>query len=409
MTEKTLANDVIITTAVFFSGSLGAFNVAKIGPSIQTLQRIFDLSLTEVGILASLFGGLVVLFAAALAGFARSFGERRVMLASVAAAAAGSAVTLLLDNTPALFIGRMIEGICYMAVMLTGPAVLIRYTSESRRGAIMGVWGGFMPLGNAIVLLLAPGLLESTGSWRPVWYAGLVFAVAAFIFVYWLIPRDAPPKQSKLFNTAGFIGALRNRYIGHIGLLFAGHGVLYHSLLQFMPVINQDIIGLTLSGASALVVAFCLIGFAGNILCGQLLQAGYRPSRLAVAAGLIVAGALVAMMVWEATPIAFAAMLLVIGLVTGANPPVYFYLVSKERTDIANMPLIFGWLFQIQAIGIIVGPAWFGFFADSFGTWSAAIAALVPFALAMAVMSLGIDSGPSGASRWVNPVRGSGK
>ena len=393
MTGNSLRRDVGVTSVVFLCGVGGGFNVATLGPAIQTLQGIFGLSLTEIGVLASLFTGLVILVATAVAGLVDSIGERRILLAAMAMACMGSAMSLALDSVAGLFLGRMVEGLSFLVVMLSGPAVLIRHTSERRRGAIMGVWSGFMPFGNAAALLLSPWFLAATGSWQAVWQAGSVLAAVAFALAYWQIPDGAPPRGGWMFNAAGLRRAMGNRLIVLLGLLFAVHSVVYHSLLQFMPVFNQDIVGLTLVGASFFAVVYCVVHFFGNVAFGQLLQAGHAPARLTMLIGVALTSLLLAMLAAGGAPLAFAAALMAVGFVIGGNSVIYYYVVSRQRADISDMPLLYGWMFQIQGLGVLVGPAWFGFFVDSLGTWLAGFAALIPFALATAIMARRMDSG----------------
>lgn len=70
-------------------------NIAKLAPTVQTLQASFGLSLSEVGLLASLFATLIVLSAMMLASAVRVIGARRILLLAMAIAASGTAISLI--------------------------------------------------------------------------------------------------------------------------------------------------------------------------------------------------------------------------------------------------------------------------------------------------------------------------
>ena len=84
------------------------------------------------------------------------------------------------------------------------------------------------------------------------------------------------------------------------------------------------------------------------------------------------------------------AMLLILsltGLVIGGSAPIFFYLVSKSNEDPQNLPVFVAWTFQIQGLGMLVGPALVSRVVDVTQSWSIGILCLVPACLAVVVMS----------------------
>jgi len=384
------AQDIRLVSIILACGAVNAINVAKLAPTVQTLQASFGLSLSEVGLLASLFSTLIVVSAMALASAVRMIGARRILLIALAVAASGSLISLISQNITGLFIGRMIEGACLVTVMLTAPAILSQHTHPVRRGVIMGVWGGFMPLGNAIALMIAPLLLD-IGSWQAVWEAGLVITLVVLGLAFWLIPEDVAQTEKKL-QLADFLGAVRNRIVGILGLVFAAHSLVYQALVQLMPVFNQSIVGLSLSRASYFTVIFCLLNFAGNILCGQLLQRSWRPARLVLLTGTCMTILLAFMVATSAMPVYFATSLLLFGLVSGGIPPVCFYVISRQKTSPANIPILTAWMFQIQGVGMLLGPVYFTTLVERSESWIIGTMALIPFSLMMMMLSWPVNS-----------------
>ena len=387
--KASAARDYRLVAVIVACGAVNSVNVAKLAPTIQTLQSDFGLSLSEVGLLASLFSTLIVLMALAVASAIRAFGARRMLLLSLSVAAIGSLISLVSQNIAGLFIGRMIEGASLVTVMLTAPAILSEHTHVIRRGVIMGIWGGFMPLGNSVALMFAPILLD-LGSWQAVWQAGLWATLLMLALAFWYIPNDHNHTPKKLqFHVISL--AIRNKAAGILGLVFAAHSLVYQALLQLMPVFNQSIIGLSLSWASYFTVMFCLLNFAGNIISGQLLQRNWAPSKLVFLTGSALTMLLLAMVCIASMPIFFAIALLMFGIIAGGSPPVCFYVISRQKTDSGNIPMLMAWMFQIQGFGMLLGPVYFTMVVEHSASWIIGTIALIPFTLVMALLSLPIS------------------
>ena len=377
--------DIRLVSIILACGAVNSMNIAKLAPTVQTLQASFGLSLSEVGLLASLFATLIVLSAMMLASAVRVIGARRILLLAMAIAASGTAISLIGQTVAGLFIGRMIEGISLIAIMLTGPSILSQHTHPIRRGAIMGVWGGFMPLGNAVALLFAPLLLDM-GSWQAVWQAGLWVTLVVLALAFLLIPKD-PEQAENTLQLDAFLSAIRNKIVGILGIVFAAHSLVYQALVQLMPVFNQSIVGLSLPWASYFTVIFCLLNFAGNILCGQLLQRNWRPARLVLLTGTGMTALLVMVVTFSSLPVYFLLILLLFGMISGGIPPVCFYVISRQKTAPANIPILTAWMFQIEGLGLLLGPVYFTFLVERSDSWIIGTTALIPFTLLMMTLA----------------------
>jgi len=384
----TLASDLTLTFVILLCGAVNAVNIAKLSPSISVLQAQFGLSLSQMGLLASLFSLLIVLTGVAIAGMVRIIGARRIVLLALLVAGGGSVISLVGQNAASLFAGRITEGVSLITVMLTAPSILARHTSIKRRGLIMGIWGGFMPFGNAAVFLAAPALL-ATSSWQGVWLASLAATILVIIAAFAIIPGD-PPVTDRSFDWPGIKQAVRLPVLALLGLSFAAHSLIYQSLLQFMPLFNQQIAGLPLSWAAGFAAVFCILNFGGNVFSGQMIQKGRRPENIALAAGLLTAGLIAGLSQTGTFVIIFIALLLVTGFLTGWLPPVCFYLVSRQTSTTEAIPVFNAWMFQIQGLGMLCGPFMTARIVEKTHSWTAGILALVPFCVLIALFALGL-------------------
>ena len=380
---KTLRSDIKISAALLLCGGVNAVNIAKLATVVPVLRVEFGLSLSQMGLLASLFSVLILLTGVIIAGFVRIIGAKRIILTALSVSACGTIISLAGSNYAALLTGRVIEGISLITVMLTAPALLAAHTSLKRRGIIMGVWGGFMPFGNAAVFLSAP-ILVAIGSWQAVWIAGLLSTLLVGVMTYLIVPPDIISGKS-VFDRKLIIQAIKLPILSLLGLSFAAHSLTYQSLLQFMPVFSRELGGLSLGFASSIAALFCILNFCGNVFSGQMLQKGRAPSVIGIATGCLSALCLAALSYFSGSILIFIPMLMLMGFLIGWLPPVCFYMVGKQTADPAHMPVYNAWMFQIQAIGMLCGPLLIGNIVENTQDWSLGIKSLIPFCILISI------------------------
>lgn len=247
----------------------------------------------------------------------------------------------------------------------------------------MGVWGGFMPFGNAAVFLSAP-ILVAIGSWQAVWIAGLLSTLLVGVMTYLIVPPDIISGKS-VFDRKLIIQAIKLPILSLLGLSFAAHSLTYQSLLQFMPVFSRELGGLSLGFASSIAALFCILNFCGNVFSGQMLQKGIAPSVIGIATGCLSALCLAALSYFSGSILIFIPMLMLMGFLIGWLPPVCFYMVGKQTTDPAHMPVYNAWMFQIQAMGMLCGPLLIGNIVENTQDWSLGITSLIPFCILISI------------------------
>lgn len=382
-----LTTDIKITATLLLCGAVNAFNIAKLAPVISVLRADFGLSLSEIGLLASLFSILMLLSGVMIAGFIRVIGAKRIILVALSISAVGSIVSLVGADFAALIAGRVIEGISLITAMLTAPYLLAAHTSLRRRGIIMGVWGGFMPFGNAAVFLSAPSLLV-IGSWQAVWIAGLLATGIVGFITYVIVPPDKRVGKAT-FDLKIIIKAIKLPILTLLGLSFAAHSVTYQSLLQFIPLISLELGGLSLGFGSGIAAAFCIFNFCGNVFSGQMIQKGLPPSGIGIAVGLLGAVLLAALSYFSGIVIIYILLLMIFGFLTGWLPPVCFYMVGQQTSDMSHIPVYNAWMFQIQAMGLLCGPFLIGNIVENTKDWSLGIITLIPFCILISVFCFG--------------------
>ncbi len=382
---SSLTRDLRLAIVILFCGALSGINIAKLAPTITTLAAEFGLSLAQIGILASIFTIIMVLAGSLIGGFVHGIGAKRILLAALLVACLGNMISLFGGSLVTLYAGRAIEGVSLIALTLTAPTILAQHTALANRGWVMGIWGGFMPFGCAIAIISAPYLIEQ-GGWQLVWQAGLVFSVLVCLLGWLFIPNDSRPIRYN-FDIAPLRRAVCLPLLTFIGLSFACHSLVYQTLIQFTPLITQSFAGISATEGALITGLFCLLNFFGNLIAGRALQRGSKPAHIIRFIFSIVPLLLIALVLFnDRSPLLFL-LLGLVGLATGGSAPIFFFLVSRSNHDPKDLPMFVAWTFQIQGLGMLIGPALVGWVVDVTQNWSLGILCLVPACLAVVGMS----------------------
>ncbi|MDB3879795.1 MFS transporter [Alphaproteobacteria bacterium] len=383
--SSSFARDLRLTITILFCGTLSGINIAKLAPSINELSISFGLSLSQIGLLASVFTLIMVVVGVLIGGIVRGAGTKRILMAALIIACIGNAISLTGSSVTSLFFGRAIEGVSLIALTLTAPSLLAQHTDPANRGWVMGTWGGFMPLGNGLAIITAPYLIEQ-GGWHLVWQVGFGFSVFVCGLGWLFIPNDRSPIKRQ-FDLAALKLAVALPLLAIIGLSFALHSLVYQTLIQFMPLISQSLGGFSLSEGAMITGLFCAVNFVGNLIAGQALQTGKKPAHIVRLVFSIVLILLILLVLCSQSSFLLVLVLIFTGLASGGSAPIFFYLVSRANNDPQNLPVFVAWVFQIQGLGMLVGPALISWVVETTQSWNIGILCLIPACLAIIALS----------------------
>ena len=242
-----------------------------------------------------------------------------------------------------------------------------------------------MPFGCGLAIISAPYLIE-LGGWQLVWQSGLVFSVLVCFLGWLFIPNDTRPIRYS-FDIIPLRRALCLPLLTFIGLSFACHSLVYQTLIQFTPLITQSFAGIGPTEGALITGFFCLMNFFGNLIAGRALQRGRQPAHIIRFIFSIVPLLLIAVILFNGSSPLLFLLLSLVGLFTGGSAPIFFYLVSRSNQNPKDLPMFVAWTFQIQGLGMLIGPALIGWVVDVTQNWSLGILCLVPACLAVVIMS----------------------
>jgi MFS transporter, CP family, cyanate transporter len=263
-------------------------SIVAVSPILGTIRADTGMSTAVAGLLTTLPLLCFGLLAPLAPRLARRFGTERVLLATMAAIGAGTALRLL-PATLALLGGTVVigAGIAVANVLLPG---VIKRDFGSRVGLMTGLYSMSLSIGAALAAGITVPLEHATHTgWRTtlaLW--GLLAVVAMFVWV--------PQARRRVGQgTSAAERAVRGLWRHPVAWLVTGFMGLqslgYYATGAFLPTIltsggmSQGLAGWLLSLAN-------LLGIVGAFGTPVLAARGVRPAWLAVAAALLTAGGL---------------------------------------------------------------------------------------------------------------------
>ncbi len=372
-----MRKELLFAWFIVSCGCVGAINLAKLAPSIGLLIDYFEISLSISGLLGGLFSILMMLTGVIGGIFIAKLGPRLSMLLGLSISLMGCIFPVLYKTMPILMVGRALEGYGFLLINLSAPVLLTLHTNDNIRGKVMGIWGSFMPAGNAVIIFIAP-LIYLLSDWYSLWLVSGFYTFSILVLAYYIIPRDPGyfVKRNTESLTLIIFRSIKKWKILIIGATFACHSLIFLGNMQFLPYYFEKIEGYSQNFSYLATAFYCLTSFAGHLYCGFLLNNGKKPEKL-IGFAFTSSAILVALffgvfdkfiVLEEIRVIKFVAIILV-AFFMGLTPPTIFYLMSYIEPASWTTPINYGYMVQIQAIGIFSGSFLFGLLVDITGGW----------------------------------------
>jgi len=182
-----------------FVSALSASVVGVILPGIGQWANIGILDVQWVSLLPLLVISSVLLPAGRLADI---HGHRRVYLWGIALVGLGSLGCAIAAGFQMFLVSRAVSGIGAAMTMATAPALVSIAASPGRRGRALGL----VSTGIYVGLTFGPplgGLLESTGSFRTVFWAQVLLIGMLLLFTWRMMPEVEGGKGRRKIDHAG--------------------------------------------------------------------------------------------------------------------------------------------------------------------------------------------------------------
>ncbi|MBM7368344.1 MFS transporter [Gordonia hydrophobica] len=157
--------------------------------TLSTLTEHFDLTRGEQGLVASIGTLGMGIGAAVLSPLSDRLGRRRFILISLVLIVVGMAATGLATSFPAFLACRFAAGLFLGAIVSSVNVLVAEYSSDARRGTVMGIYGVGLPLGAALGGFGSIWLIDAYG-WRGPFEASALFTALLAVWAWRALPES---------------------------------------------------------------------------------------------------------------------------------------------------------------------------------------------------------------------------
>jgi MFS family permease len=357
----------VILFVIYIASLAAPLNQFKVPPVMPVLKEVFNLDYGSAGMLMSIFSIMGFVLAIPAGFILQRFGIKLTSLAAVGAVMIGSCLGALSNTSELLFFGRFIEGSGMGLIMVAAPSAIALWFPAARRGLPMGLWASCVGVGSIATLNLAPVLVASSG-WRSVWWAGTVFAAAAFIFfgIFFRLPRKEEMRAVGEQNDARIVSdtplslgkAMANRSLWLISIEFGCFNLVVMAWSTFYPDFLNTVRNYSLASASFMTSLMILMGVCSGPIGGYLSDRLKSRKLLIVVPFVLLAVLLI--FPFNVTGLMIPAIILTGGFLAGPVAPVSLAAVPEIMKSPRLAGIGLGVAALGQNVGMFIGPAMFG-------------------------------------------------
>jgi MFS family permease len=362
------------------AGVAAAFQVGKVPVALPLLRAELGLDLVTAAWVLSMFNVVGIAVGAVAGALAGGLGARRVVLGGMLLLAAASAAGAAAGGAPVLLASRFVEGLGFILIATGAPTLIVALARPGDLKLAFGVWGTYMPTGQAIMMLLSPAALAAFG-WRGVWLGNalllVVYAAALAAATRGRAGDGAslqPGGGRRLPSPRGLLRDVRETVTARgpllLALAFGCYTLQYLSLVGFLPTILTERDGVGPAAAGALGALTVAVNILGNLAAGVLLHRGARRSALIAGSSLVMALCAVGVFSLGLPLPATYALCLVFSAVGGMIPATVLGGAPAYAPSPRLVPTANGLVVQGSNIGQTAGPPLVGALAAATQSWA---------------------------------------
>ncbi len=369
----------VILAVVYFASVVAPFNQFKIPPIMPVLMQVFQIDLTQAGLLMSIIAMIGLVLALPTGIILQRLGPKVTLLIALAFMAAGASIGAFSSNFAALLGSRVVEGLGIGLMGVTAPATIAMWFPPERQGTPMGIWATWVPVGSVVIYNLSPIMASSFG-WQSVWWVGTGFAIFLMVICGLLITR--PPAHDQVNLKTQPMPDLRlvlaNRSIWLLALEFACMNFAMVALGTYYPTFLSEVRGYPLGQAAFLSSLATLVVLFSAPAAGWISdRVGSR--RLFFSLPFLAVAALL-IFPFHVTGWQITILMVLQGLLLGAIPTTTFAAAPEimRKPELAGLGLAV--VLIGQNLGQLLGPIFFSEMIGKVG-WATAGYMLIPFCL----------------------------
>ncbi len=377
------------------AGVVAAAHIGKVPTVLPALRGELGLGLVAAGWVVSMFNTLGSACGIVQGMIGDTLGHRRSALVGLLLLALGGGVGAISSDEVLLLVGRCIEGVGFISVVVSCPGLILAATAPRDRRLTFGLLGVYMPTGVAIALATAP-FIEAVLGWRGLWMvlAGVSLGMAALLA--WITRElpgsDAAPGAGTVRGVADdLLMTLRQPGLWWLAAAFTAYTVQWSSLLVWLPSVLMETQRTDAVGAAGLTALIAAANAPGGVLGAWLLHCRIPRGQLVVIAnaamGLCCIGIFSAALSDQTR---FVLCLLFSGL-GGILPSAVLGGTAVHASGPRQIGAANGMVIQGSNLGQLIGPLTAAGLVSLFGNWDSVRSFLVGAAMLGVIAGLLVE------------------
>ena len=358
--------------AALFAGVVAGCVSAKMAPALPVLKAELGLSLVQSGWLVSAFNGLAAAGAIFFGVFSDRLGALRFCLWGLGCLAAGGAIGALTHGPTPMILSRLLEGVGFMAVIVSAPTLITLAAAPAHRGVAFGMWSSYMPFGAGVVLTSSAVLLPLWG-WRGLWVVYTVVVAACIALLLSQSSRYAGAAGGSRRSLASIRGALSQPAAWLLGLAFAMYAIQNNAIFVWLPTYLIEERGVSQSTAVLMTALSISANCTGNVFGGWLIQRNFDRGKV-IGVTFCLTAILFLLIFAAGLPDGVRYALVVLyNIVAGPIPASALSGAARYARSPSEVGTVQGLVVQITQAGIFIGPPITAIVVSAAGSWDAAL------------------------------------
>jgi len=335
-------------------GVFAATQIGKLPPAMIALREQYGVSLVQLGWITSVVNLTAAVIGLATGLLADRIGRRNILKLGLLTLGAGALLGALSRGMGILFASRIVEGLGFVCIVVSAPALMRDAAAPSRLKLALGLWSSYMALGMTTMLLTAP-LLMGTLGWRGGWWVGVLGAGVLLTLTQWAFPEDDRVAVAAQ-TPAALVRGLRFGTPWLLAGCFTVYTLQWMTMMVWLPTFLQDELGFGLARASGFVAIVIIVNAPGAWLGGWLSNRGVAPALLVLVSGLVMGLAGCGAFVSVADPLLRLVLCIAFSFVGGVLPAAIYACLPAVAAPRQNFGSVNGLAVQASNIGALLGP-----------------------------------------------------
>ncbi|MBK5720923.1 MFS transporter [Dysgonomonas sp. Marseille-P4677] len=264
-------------TVLYLGAILLSVSQMKISPTNlrESFISMLDISPLEVSIYVSIFAFAPVFLAIPGGSLVKKYGAKWISILIMTALFLGNFIGYFTESYPLMLIARIIEGISFSFIMVTGMVLITHWFRDGGYGLAVGIFGTFSAFGYAAVIYVLPIVYDNYGL-KNIWL--VLAAVSAVLGLLFIILFDNPQNTTESnIKKASFKEAFKNTRIITLAIAMATVSFILFTFLDGYPTIFKNVYNLTTESSSFNSIAFGLVGIPVGFIIGFLIEKIGKP------------------------------------------------------------------------------------------------------------------------------------